>query len=358
MDYKENTIPLQQADLEKIRTLKTKAMLVFILFGLFFFGIVFAFGYPVFYDEGPGKIFMLIFVIVALGVFSFVVWTTTRLFRKDIEAGSKLHIEGVISDKQREVVVTGRKNSTSYHYFFYFGPRKIRIDRKAYLSAEPGDGVVLEATLASESVLSFLKTKSAGPLISKQQSLSPGGPPVTKVQPSVFTSENDSESYMNDTEIRKLRFEKREKLKKWLIASLLWAIPFFLFYYLFAVFIAIMAPVVLSKGIYSPLTWSMVFVAFRTLYFFKRIVPVQKDLENGKKIMRKKLIREKIVSSARMANRYTVISSAAGGYFYIVTDDSFTRVTEEDFHRLTDNMPAIFHIAPKSGIVLHISPTT
>jgi hypothetical protein len=366
MTYEQKNIPLTEDDRRKILKLKKKMYVGAGFFGALFFSIVFGFGISEFRKFGPGTIFMGAFALFAIGIFICIVLYTTARYKKDLKAGLKKKIRGKITDKQKQVVTrnSGKNQTTTYYYYFFFDAFKLTVDRAHYNLAEPGDEIEIEMTMESASVLNFNKlsgnsSASIGPQVVKTQTpieqLSEMNAAADSVQTN-FNARPDKEELMSDENVKLLRKERARRITWWIILTLISAIPFVILYFGLIVALAFTVPAFLRYLIFFQVSWLLVFILFRFHFFRKRIIPIGKDLAEGKKVLKEKMVQEKIFSNVKMSSGLTAHSNTGGEYYYIKANNSLIGLSRADFNAIKDHQPAVFHIAPFSEITLQVKP--
>ncbi|MBC7865746.1 MAG: hypothetical protein IAF38_22425 [Bacteroidia bacterium] len=369
MAFESKEIPLTEEDRQKILKLKKRTIIGAGIFGLFFFSILTGFGISEFNEPGPGKYFIGTFALFALGIFGFIIFFTAKKFRKDLENGLKKHVRGKITDKQRQVIRSGsgKNQTTTYYYYLFFDSYQLTIDRNHYAMAEPGDEIEIETAVESATVLNFNKLSgssatSIGPQVIKQQTVFDQlGALAASTTPAYthtnFNARPDKEELLSDEDVRTLRNEKSRRITRWIIFTLVFAIPFVIVYYAVIVILVLSIPGIYRYIIVFQICWAAIFILFRVYFLRKRIQPVNRDLAEGKKILQEKFVQEKIFSNTKMSSAYTTNSGMSGEYYYVKAGNSFTGVSRADFDAIKDNYPAIFHVAAVSGIILQVKPS-
>ncbi len=339
MSYSETEIPLEANDRKRLKTLRLNSFAGMFLFTLIFFAAIYCFGFR--NADHTARIFIGVFSAFFVLILVFVSWIIVSRFNRDLKAGVKKRITGIVTDKMREMQGTQRGKNANRYYYLLFGDQKVAVDRKTYDSVHRGNELQLDQSLTT-GVIFLCQTDNATQPVS-EKSIHSGANDFV----------DDKEALLTDVELSILQKTKKRAARKWVIRSLLWILPFTLLFILLVFLVALNVNKPLAQVLVIWFGVPALYIYFRVVMFRKQVRSITIDMLRGKKIIRPQMINEKITSNVRMLgpNTYT---GHGGEYYYIVSEKRFVQVSRDSFNALRENVRALLHIAPTSQIVLRI----
>jgi len=347
MEFQERFEALSQIDIQKIK--KTTKITLWAIAGVevVFGAVVSTMIFNI--DSILPVIFGIVFLSLPVGVAIYFYNTS----QKDLISGQKKIIIGNIIEKFESTSrnMSGNSN-TNTTYYFRVGNDKISVDNRTYLKYHENQPVEIELTIVSKTLISItnLDAQHSSPINSVSD--------IENKKPTSFPTFFENVKQVNLT-ADEYSYLTQKRNKRFVSSVILFSLIGFVAYWVgLLIIIGILLGLfdVKSPAAVQTAYWSYISVGLCLLLwlFYRRVMPLVKDVRDGQKNIVTTTITDKINSNVKMLNKYTRVTSSRGYFFYLEINNKLISVSSEIYYLFEGGEPINFHTGSNSKTPLQI----